>query len=1016
MECLINGIKNETISYQTFIKKNTNKNRSALLKKIDALKSEGVNFDNRLLELESLLNKQLDLELRAEIENLSSYEYLNDEKITPYFVSLAKNNKATASTDTICDDNGNAFINAADRNEYVREFYAKLYRVPDGQPANVEGCIENFLGPEILNSRLIADSKIPADKAQELESDITIEELDVSVLQGNKSAAGMDGLNNCFIKRYWKYLRTPLHRYLTCCVRTSRLTDSFRSAKIKIIPKKGDPKKIGNWRPISLLSCLYKVASRAFNNRLKKVRDIIFSRAQKGFTNERHIQEVLINVVESIAHCKQNNIPACILSIDQAKAFDSVSHSYKNEVFRFFGFGPRFINLMNTLCTNRTACISFDDGSLSANFDLDRGDAQGNTPSPILYNISQQIFLFKLELCPEIKTVFTNHLIPRMIGHVPDEDEDEMEDDVCFRNESNKETDKAEGFADDTTGLSLFELESLSTLKRILIEFGSFSGLQCNVDKTVLMQVGYRPAPPQEILDLGFTFVDEIKILGMTIDHSLDNLDENFLGILESIKKSANYWKRFRLSLPGRINVAKSLLVSLVNYLGCFLMPKPNTLNSIQKTIDDFIIANDKVARNRLYLPPECGGLGCFKLDEFLFSQQCVWPLRAAIYTRDNWRVNLKELSHGNCLSLSWRNIDQNRNPILFGFGKAMEKLRTCYDSLNENYLHATVLYNPLIFRGPGDKQVITPEFLEAGGHRSMCKKLAFLTIDDCYGQNGLISRVEFRIVHGIDLSLQGYANLGRAVNHFVDRISVNALNDGTSVPLFMSLQLKKPGTKIRSLLVKRRKKPFNLENTPTCKSFFNITGIPYPGNEKFTANAWLWNNSGFTNRQKMFLFKFYNNTLGINTPTSHFAQDGTRNCFFCSKKRIPEQNDETFTHLFINCSTVQDWHDSFINKCFPELLPLNDMSKKSLWFLGFYDELYTPIVIHAFLSFQYCVWEAKLKKTIPSFNTLFLSFSESFSLTFKHNASVRKSSLKNNFSLCRVLLGDRQAAHDGGE
>jgi hypothetical protein len=39
-----------------------------------------------------------------------------------------------------------------------------------------------------------------------------------------------------------------------------------------------------------------------------------------------------------------------------------------------------------------------------------------------------------------------------MIGHVPDEDEDELEDDVCFRNESNKETDKAEGFADDTTG------------------------------------------------------------------------------------------------------------------------------------------------------------------------------------------------------------------------------------------------------------------------------------------------------------------------------------------------------------------------------------------------------------------------------------------------------------------------------------------------------------------------------------------------------------------------------------
>ncbi|MFN9981206.1 MAG: reverse transcriptase domain-containing protein, partial [bacterium] len=88
-------------------------------------------------------------------------------------------------------------------------------------------------------------------------------------------------------------------------LKKDRLTDSFRTAKIKIIPKKGDCTKIGNWRPISLLSCLYKVASRALNNRLKKVRDIIFSRAQKGFTNERHIQEVLINVIEGIAHCKK---------------------------------------------------------------------------------------------------------------------------------------------------------------------------------------------------------------------------------------------------------------------------------------------------------------------------------------------------------------------------------------------------------------------------------------------------------------------------------------------------------------------------------------------------------------------------------------------------------------------------------------------------------------------------------------------------------------------------------------
>jgi hypothetical protein len=84
--------------------------------------------------------------------------------------------------------------------------------------------------------------------------------------------------------------------------------------------------------------------------------------------------------------------------------------------------------------------------------------------------------------------------------------------------------------------------------------------------------------------------------------------------------------------------------------------------------------------------------------------------------------------------------------------------------------------------------------------------------------------------------------------------------------------------------MLKRRKKPFNLESQQTCKTFFNITDIPYIGNEKFARVVSLWNISGFTNREKSFIFKFYNNILGINTRTSHFAANPTRACFFAQK------------------------------------------------------------------------------------------------------------------------------------
>ncbi len=137
-----------------------------------------------------------------EVENLSSFEYLNDEKITPYYVSLAKCNNATATTDSICNDDGTPFNEAAERNEYVRNFYANLYKILQGQEPAAEGCIEEFLGPEICNSAIVRDSKIPLNKRNELELPVTIEELDVSAAQGNRSAAGMDGWSNCFIKKF----------------------------------------------------------------------------------------------------------------------------------------------------------------------------------------------------------------------------------------------------------------------------------------------------------------------------------------------------------------------------------------------------------------------------------------------------------------------------------------------------------------------------------------------------------------------------------------------------------------------------------------------------------------------------------------------------------------------------------------------------------------------------------------------------------------------------------------------
>jgi Reverse transcriptase (RNA-dependent DNA polymerase) len=171
---------------------------------------------------------------------------------------------------------------------------------------------------------------------------------------------------------------------------------------IKLIPKKGDLTSIKNWRPISLLNCVFKIISKSVDNRLKKINEIILSRSQKGFTSKRYIQECIINIVESIGICEATNDPAIILALDMAKAFDTVQHDFAKEVYRFFGISENFTNILCTISTNRTASIMLDDGSLSKPFPLGSGFPLGNNASPNQFNPVMQILIFKIEFDPRI--------------------------------------------------------------------------------------------------------------------------------------------------------------------------------------------------------------------------------------------------------------------------------------------------------------------------------------------------------------------------------------------------------------------------------------------------------------------------------------------------------------------------------------------------------------------------------------------------------------------------------------
>ena len=71
----------------------------------------------------------------------------------------------------------------------------------------------------------------------------------------------------------------------------------------------------------------------------------------------------------------------------------------------------------------------------------------------------------------------------------------------------------------------------------------------------------------QDIIELGFEIKKKALILGLEISNDNNITDNAVNKIIEKINAEVNRWACFNLSLPGHINIAKSMLYSQVNYI-----------------------------------------------------------------------------------------------------------------------------------------------------------------------------------------------------------------------------------------------------------------------------------------------------------------------------------------------------------------------------------------------------------------------------------------------------------------
>jgi hypothetical protein len=124
--------------------------------------------------------------------------------------------------------------------------------------------------------------------------------------------------------------------------------------------------------------------------------------------------------------------------------------------------------------------------------------------------------------------------------------------------------------------------------------------------------------------------------------NTMDSLND----INSKLEKQVSHWSRFNLSLLGRITVAKTMLYSQINYLGCFLPISDNILEMYNNVINKFVSGKLNIAKNRFSRDVEMGGLGLFDLKNFLDAQKIAWVKRSKTLD-DWWKISLYSKCYG---------------------------------------------------------------------------------------------------------------------------------------------------------------------------------------------------------------------------------------------------------------------------------------------------------------------------------------------------------------------------------
>jgi hypothetical protein len=104
--------------------------------------------------------------------------------------------------------------------------------------------------------------------------------------------------------------------FLTEFHRNGKLTKGVNSTFIALIPKVHNPQGLNDFRPISLVGCMYKALAKVLANRLRLVIGNVVSDSQSAFVKGKQILDGVLIANEVVDEAKRKHKELLMFKVD----------------------------------------------------------------------------------------------------------------------------------------------------------------------------------------------------------------------------------------------------------------------------------------------------------------------------------------------------------------------------------------------------------------------------------------------------------------------------------------------------------------------------------------------------------------------------------------------------------------------------------------------------------------------------------------------------------------------------